>query len=52
MIQAMALWFNFSQEAKHAVIEFAWTLAGSKFTNFQMTKYSIAKLFNPPHKNV
>jgi hypothetical protein len=50
MVQAIALRFNFSQEAKHAVLEFARILAGSKFANFKMTKYSISKLFNPPQK--
>lgn len=52
MVQAITLRFNFSQEAKHAVLEFARILAGPKFANFQMIKYSIAKLFSPPEKCV
>lgn len=51
MVQCMALRFNFSGEAKHAVLEFTRILAGPKFESLNMTKYFMSKLFNPPEKH-
>lgn len=48
MIQAMSRRFKFSGEVQQSVLEFTKILAGPKFENFNTTKYSMNKIYNPP----
>ena len=48
MIQALSLRFKLTDEAQQALLDFTKVLAGSKFDNLNTTKYSMAKIFNPP----